>query len=109
MAKVEKLIASPRGTTTLFLLYLIPGIPKDVLGYVAGVSPLRYVLFITVSTLGRLPGLVGSAVIGSSAASQRWVLFGIVAAAAVVLFGAGLLLRERVQAWLERRSPPGHP
>jgi uncharacterized membrane protein YdjX (TVP38/TMEM64 family) len=113
VAKVEKLIESPRGTTTLFLLYLIPGIPKDVLGYVAGVSPLRYVPFIAVSTLGRLPGLVGSAVIGSSAASQRWVLFGIVAAAAVILFGAGLLLRPRVQTWLERlgdrKKPGGSP
>jgi len=102
MEKIERLIGSPRGTVTLFLLYLIPGIPKDVLGYVAGVSPIRFVLFIVVSTLGRLPGLVGSAVIGSSAASQRWVLFAVVAAAAVVLFAAGLLLRPRIQAWLER-------
>jgi uncharacterized membrane protein YdjX (TVP38/TMEM64 family) len=102
VAQVEKLIASPRGTTTLFLLYVIPGIPKDVLGYVAGVSSIRYFLFIVVSTLGRLPGLVGSAVLGSSAASRRWVLFGIVAAVALILFGAGLLLRPRIQAWLER-------
>ncbi len=102
MEQIERLIGSPRGTITLFLLYLIPGIPKDVLGYVAGVSPVGFVLFIAVSTLGRLPGLVGSAVIGSSAASRRWVLFGVVAAAAVVLFAAGLLLRPRIQAWLER-------
>jgi uncharacterized membrane protein YdjX (TVP38/TMEM64 family) len=112
MGKIESLMASPRGTTTLFLLYLIPGIPKDVLGYVAGISPLRWVFFIVVSTLGRLPGLVGSAVIGSAAAGQRWVLFGIVAAAAVILFGAGLLLRTRIQAWLEARAAgrrPGSP
>jgi uncharacterized membrane protein YdjX (TVP38/TMEM64 family) len=102
--RLRALVSSPRGTTTLFLLYLIPGIPKDILGYVAGISPLRFGRFILVSTLGRLPGLVGSAVIGSAAASRQWVLFGIVGGAAVVLFGTGLLLRPRIQRWLEARA-----
>lgn len=110
MASIEKLAGSRSARSIFFLLYLIPGIPKDVLGYVAGLSPLTFPFFITVSTLGRLPGLIGSAVIGGAAASSRWVLLAIVSGAAIILFTAGLILRPRIQAWLERlgekRSPP---
>ena len=113
MQAVEKLLGTRGARSIFFLLYLIPGIPKDILGYVAGLSPLSYLFFISVSTLGRLPGLVGSAVIGSAAASSRWVLLGIVSGAAIVLFAAGLILRPRIQAWLERlaerKRPPGAP
>ncbi len=101
MRAIEKLLASRSARTVFFLLYLIPGIPKDVLGYVAGISPLTFLFFITVSTLGRLPGLIGSAVIGGAAAESRWVLLGIVSGAAIVLFVAGLILRPKIQAWLE--------
>jgi uncharacterized membrane protein YdjX (TVP38/TMEM64 family) len=102
MEAVQKLLSSRSARSVFFLLFLIPGIPKDVLCYVAGLSPLSFLFFITVSTLGRLPGLIGSAVIGGAAASSRWVLLIVVSAAAVVLFAAGLLLRPRIQAWLER-------
>ncbi len=110
MESVEKLLASPGARSVFFLLYLIPGIPKDVLGYVAGLSPFSYPFFIAVSTLGRLPGLIGSAVIGGAAAASRWVVLGVVSGAAVILFAAGLILRPRIQAWMERlaerRKPP---
>ena len=68
-----------------FLLFLIPGIPKDILCYAAGITPMGFPYFAAVSTLGRLPGIAGSALIGSAAASRRWVLAGIVAGAALVL------------------------
>jgi uncharacterized membrane protein YdjX (TVP38/TMEM64 family) len=122
MEGVERLLASRSARSIFFLLYLIPGIPKDVLGYVAGLSPLTYGFFITVSTLGRLPGLIGSAIIGGAAASSRWVLLGVVSGAAVLLFAAGLILRPKIQGWFERMAqrrkgapeeppapPPGSP
>ncbi len=113
MEGVEKLLASRSARSIFFLLYLIPGIPKDVLGYVAGLSPLTYGFFIAASTLGRLPGLIGSAIIGGAAASSKWVLLGVVSGAAVLLFAAGLILRPRIQAWFERvarsrKSASGH-
>jgi uncharacterized membrane protein YdjX (TVP38/TMEM64 family) len=100
--RIEKLLASRSARAVFFLLFLIPGIPKDILCYVAGLTPMRFPFFAAASTLGRLPGIVGSAVIGSAAASNRWVLMGIVAGVAVVLFGAGFFLRPRIQAWIEK-------
>ena len=115
IARIEKLLASRSARILFFLLFLIPGIPKDILCYVAGITSMGFAFFAAASTLGRLPGIVGSAIIGGAAAAERWVLMGILALAAVLLFGAGLLLRPRIQAWLERIAakrrgePPSSP
>jgi uncharacterized membrane protein YdjX (TVP38/TMEM64 family) len=101
MAGIEKLLASTKALSVLFLLYLIPGIPKDVLCYVCGISPIRFPLFIIASTLARLPGLIGSAVIGGAAATHMWGFVVILSAVVLALFVAGLLLRTRLQSWIE--------
>ena len=98
----ENIAHSSRAQIGFFLLFVIPGIPKDVLCYVAGLSPLRFVAFMLISTLGRLPGIVGSAAMGDAAASSRWLLAGIIMGVAVVLFFIGLIYRERVHGFIER-------
>jgi uncharacterized membrane protein YdjX (TVP38/TMEM64 family) len=102
--RIEALLGSRSARIVFFLLFLIPGIPKDILCYVAGISPMGFLFFAAASTLGRLPGIVGSAIIGSAAASSKWVLMGIVGGAAVVLFLLGFFLRPRIQIWLEKMA-----
>lgn len=91
-----------RAQVGFFLLFVIPGIPKDILCYAAGLSQLRFGFFLVVSVLGRMPGIVGSTLMGSSAAAQRWTLSVILFAASFVLFAAGYLLRDRVHVWIDR-------
>ena len=55
-----------------------------------------------IATVGRLPGVVGSVLMGDAAAEQRWLFAGIVMAIALVLFGTGVLFRARLLAFLER-------
>ncbi len=100
--QVEELIASPRGVATLFLLYLIPGIPKDFLGYVAGIGPIRLGVFLLASTAGRLPGVAVSVVLGEALAERQWAAVAIAAGVAVALFAAGFLLRRRLLDLLQR-------
>ncbi len=104
--KVEKLkatLTSPGSKAVLFLLFLIPGIPKDALCYVSGLSPLRFRFFIFAS-MARLPGIFGSSLIGSSAADRKWMLASAVFAAAAILFSVGFFLRKRIEQWLHRIS-----
>jgi uncharacterized membrane protein YdjX (TVP38/TMEM64 family) len=100
--RLELLLGSRGARVAFFLLFLIPGIPKDVLCYAAGLSPMRFPFFAGASMIGRLPGIVGSALIGDAAAARRWPLVVGLGAGAVVLFVAGWLLRERIQGWIER-------
>ena len=107
--QVEELIASPRGVATLFLLYLIPGIPKDVLCYVAGIGPIRLGVYLLASTAGRLPGVAVSVVLGEALAERQWAAVAIALGIAVALFAAGYLMRHRLLEVLERfarRDPP---
>jgi uncharacterized membrane protein YdjX (TVP38/TMEM64 family) len=100
---VERITGSGKGAAGFFLLYLIPGMPiKDLLCYVAGISTLKLFVFLGVSMMGRLPGIVGSALIGDAAYGGRWTLALIVFGAAAALFALGLVFKERIQKTLTR-------
>ena len=55
---------SGKGLMAVFLIYLIPGIPKDLTAYAAGISDIRFLPFLVLSTIGRTPGMLGSILIG---------------------------------------------
>jgi uncharacterized membrane protein YdjX (TVP38/TMEM64 family) len=99
--RARRITHFPKVRLSFFLFFLIPGIPKDILCYVAGLSVMRLHLFLLFSTLGRLPGILGSALIGDAAADRRWILAGTIFFIAVVLFIFGFLFRERIQRLLE--------
>ena len=60
----QKKLNSGKGLTIAFLIYLIPGIPKDLVSYAAGISEMRFLPFLLVSTVGRIPGMAGSLLFG---------------------------------------------
>ena len=102
LKRFDGISKSPRAQIAFFLLFVIPGIPKDVLCYVAGLSPMRYTAFAVVSMVGRLPGIIGSAGMGGAAATNKWVIAGIIMGIASILFVLGVIFRERVQGIVER-------
>jgi uncharacterized membrane protein YdjX (TVP38/TMEM64 family) len=50
--------------TIIFILYMIPGIPKDILGYISGIADISLKEFLIVSTLARSPALFISCFFG---------------------------------------------
>ena len=100
--KLERIAASPRAQIGFFLLFVIPGIPKDILCYVAGLSPMRFFYFLGVSMVGRLAGIVGSTLMGSAAAGEKWVIAIVILVVSCILFAIGFACRERIEKWVER-------
>src|SRR2546428_13017607 len=49
-------IVEAEGTILCFIIFLIPGLPKDIVCYLFGLSPMPFWVFAVVSTLGRIPG-----------------------------------------------------
>lgn len=49
-------IVEAEGTILCFVIFLIPGLPKDMACYLFGLSPMPFWVFAVVSTLGRIPG-----------------------------------------------------
>jgi len=60
----KRKLDSGRGLLLAFLIYLIPGIPKDLVSYVAGISNMRFGPFLLAATIGRIPGMLGSLLLG---------------------------------------------
>lgn len=80
----------------VFLLYLIPGTPKDILVYACALSPLPLGRFLLLSTLARVPSVLTSTWAGDSFTQNRlWLTLAICAFAALLGFG-GLLLHHRL-------------
>lgn len=48
----------------LFILFLLPGTPKDLLVYIAGLLPIKPSRFIIISTLARIPSIISSTYAG---------------------------------------------
>ena len=49
-------IVETEGAILCFIIFLIPGLPKDIVCYLFGLSPMPFWVFAVVSTLGRIPG-----------------------------------------------------
>lgn len=97
-----KRLNSKKAYTIVFLLYAIPGIPKDVVSYAAGLSEMKYKPFIILSTIGRLPGMMGSIIIGSMWHKEEYVGMIILAIIAVVAFCACIIYRKKLHELLDK-------
>ena len=102
LEETEKLFSSPKVMLTGFLLFLIPGIPKDAVCYIAGFSKIPLYQFILFSTIGRLPGVLGSAIIGGTAAERNSVFSLALLGVSTLLFLLGLLFRKKILDYLEK-------
>ncbi len=71
-----------QGAIVSFVLFLIPGFPKDYLCYIMGLSHMKLWTFLIISTVGRLFGTILLSMSGSYARSDQYV-------ALLVLLGAG--------------------
>jgi uncharacterized membrane protein YdjX (TVP38/TMEM64 family) len=98
-------ILEAEGAILCFILYLIPGFPKDIISYLFGISPMPFWLFAVVSTAGRLPGTVISSYFGASVGEHQY-LYAIAFIAAVAAVCLPLYYyRDRLVARLHRRRP----
>ncbi|MGI6765615.1 MAG: TVP38/TMEM64 family protein [Lentihominibacter sp.] len=87
-------INSKRGMLVVFLIYLIPGVPKDLCTYAAGLSNMKLKPFLILSLIGRTPGMMGSLLIGHQILAGGYISAGVIGAVAVVLFILGIIFRH---------------
>ena len=70
---------------TLFFIYLIPGTPKDILTYAAGITKLNMKKFLLITGIARIPSILTSTWCGEQLINRNyWLAFGIFVATAVL-------------------------
>jgi uncharacterized membrane protein YdjX (TVP38/TMEM64 family) len=93
-------LSTNTGEVICFLLFLLPGFPKDILCYVLGLTGMKLSIFLIVSTLGRMPGTYLLTIQGASIRKQDYPTAAIIAVLCVVLLFVGYLCKDRFVHWL---------
>jgi len=90
------LMNSPKGLIVTFIIFLIPGIPKDLCSYAAGLSNIKIKPYLIVSMIARIPGMLGCLIIGSRVGARGYTSAAVIAAIAVVLLILGIVFRQKI-------------
>jgi len=92
-------LVKAEGAVLCFLIFLIPGFPKDIACYLFGLSPLPFGIFTLLMTLGRMPGTWALSAQGARTATGNYLQLALITA---LIIAVGLPLyyfRERIVAW----------
>lgn len=87
----------------VFLMFLIPGTPKDVLTYFVGLTDMQLHQFLIISLIARIPSVVSSTVSGQMLGDKDYITAGIVYAVTGALSLFGYYLYSRI---IKKRSNP---
>lgn len=92
---VKFLHANDKSTTLLFIFFLLPGTPKDLMCYVVGLSDIKLSTWVLINLVGRFPAILLSALGGSALGEQRYGIFIGVFAIIIVLYFIGNFLYKK--------------
>jgi uncharacterized membrane protein YdjX (TVP38/TMEM64 family) len=94
-----------KGLYIAFILFVIPGLPKDSLCYLLGLTHMRFLDFFLMNLIGRLPGTFMLTLQGSAVKDEKYFYFFILTGTSIILFFMLYLTREFV---LQRFSHIAH-
>jgi uncharacterized membrane protein YdjX (TVP38/TMEM64 family) len=93
-----------KAETIFFFIFLLPGIPKDVLIYLAPLTGIKLWRFIIISVVARIPGWVLEVAIGRSVISGNTFLSTILIILFVIITILGIVLKKPITRFLEKRA-----
>ncbi len=85
-----------RLTLLTFIVFFIPGTPKDLLTYAVGLTPMRFTTWLIITIFARIPSIITSTAGGNALGMQRYVFAIIVFAATLLVSAAGLWAYRRM-------------
>ena len=97
-----------KGLFLAFVMFLIPGFPKDILCYLLGLGHMGQRDFLLVSTSGRLLGTTLLTVGGTFFRDARYGAFFTVVGIGVAAILLVMVYRERIEAWFRMHRARHH-
>ena len=104
LLKFRQFELSGKFGVTVFILFLIPGFPKDVLTYIVPLSDMNLRTFLLLSTIARTPGVIISTYAAAGLADGNIVTSVIIFVVAALIAIIVLLLRNRIIDAISRHS-----
>jgi uncharacterized membrane protein YdjX (TVP38/TMEM64 family) len=103
LGKFEYLVER-HGAFITFILFLIPGIPKDFLCYLLGLSPMHVLTFLVISSIGRIPGTLLLTMQGSSVRSEHYRAAFIILGVILLFIVLAVIYRDRIENLLKHKK-----
>lgn len=83
-------------TLTIFILFVIPGTPKDFLTYIAGLTNINPMKFFFTAAVARVPALTCSVLMGANLGEGRFLISLILFAVILIASAAGYFVKNRL-------------
>ncbi len=80
----------------MFFIFLLPGIPKDMLIYPVPLTKVKMYKFMIVSTIARIPSIISSTIIGSSILEGNYLTSIIVFVSCLLVALLGLIFNKQI-------------
>jgi uncharacterized membrane protein YdjX (TVP38/TMEM64 family) len=90
------------GVILSFLLFLIPGFPKDALCYLLGLTPMHLGIFLVISTIGRIPGTLMACLQGGKAFDHQYISFLILLGISALVILAFYIYHDEIHHLVKR-------
>jgi len=91
-----------KGIFASFIMFIIPGFPKDYLCLFLGLTAIPAKIFIIIACIGRMPGTFMLSLQGASIYEQNYRLFALVLGLSLVIALFAYKRRETIYNWLEK-------
>lgn len=88
--------SSPKRDFWIFILFLIPGTPKDLLNYFVGLTDMKMSRWLLISLVARIPSIVTSTIGGDALGMKKYAFAAVVFAVTLAVSGAGILIYRRI-------------
>jgi uncharacterized membrane protein YdjX (TVP38/TMEM64 family) len=89
-------IVEHQGVIIAFILFLLPGFPKDYLCYLLGLSLMPTSVFLVIAAVGRIPGTLMLVLQGSKVFDQEYAIFFILLGIALAAVIFSYMAREKI-------------
>ncbi len=102
--KLRFLQKNPKRIYLYLIIFMIPGTPKDLLSYFAGLTDIKLLPWTLICTLGRIPSVITSTYGGDKLGSEKYTFAVIIFAATLIISILGLILYDRIVAAHQKRK-----
>ncbi len=101
--KLKFLRDPTRRDSLIFILFLIPGTPKDILTYFVPFTDIKFSRFLPLATLARIPSIISSTLVGATVGDGKLWQSALIFAATGVVGLIGIILNQKLQEKLQNK------
>ncbi|MBQ3325690.1 TVP38/TMEM64 family protein [Candidatus Saccharibacteria bacterium] len=101
--KFDFVLSSKRVSLLLFIIFLIPGLPDDIVCYLAGLTKVPLKKLVLIFAVGRLPAVIGNNYIGMGLGNGDYGLVAVLSVLAVLLLAVIYWQQDAIMSLLGRQ------